>query len=184
MTILVCPLSRLEEMVAFHQPGRVISLLDPEWPFPDLGDRYRGRHLKLQVHDISDGSERLVAPGVSHVRALLRFLDGWTREPPLLIHCRAGISRSTATAFMAACFANPGTDEYVIARALRRAAPLARPNTALVALADAEMGRGGRMTDAISTTGRDLPWPEVEEGEPFHLVIRPSALDRPEPTIH
>lgn len=184
MTILVCPLSRVEEMIARHQPGRVISLLDPAWPFPELGDRYQGRHLRLQVHDICQADEHLVVPGVSHVRALLEFLGGWTRERPLLIHCRAGISRSTATAFIAACFANPGTDEYQIALALRRAAPQARPNTTLVALADAEMGRGGRMTAAIFTTGRDLPWPEVEEGVPFHLVIRPAAPGQPVPTTH
>jgi len=184
MTILVCPLSRVEEMIARHQPGRVISLLDPESPFPDLGDQYRGRHLRLQVHDICNAAEDLVAPGASHVRALLGFLGGWTREQPLLIHCRAGISRSTATAFIAACFVNPGADEYAIATALRRAAPLARPNATLVALADAEMGRGGRMTAAIFSTGRDLLWPGVEEGEPFHLVIRPSSQDQAAPTTH
>jgi len=184
MTILVCPLSRVEEMIACHQPGRVISLLDPEWPFPDLGDRYRERHLRLQVHDICDAQDDLVAPGVSHVRALLEFLGGWTRERPLLIHCRAGISRSTATAFIAACFVNPGTDEHQIALALRQAAPLARPNTTLVALADAEMGRGGRMTAAILRTGKDLPWPEVEEGEPFHFDVRPSTQVPPAPTTH
>lgn len=184
MTILVCPLSRVEEMIACHQPGRVISLLDPEWPFPELGDRYRGRHLRLQVHDIRDPEEHLVVPGVSHVRALLRFLDRWTRDRPLLIHCRAGISRSTATAFIAACFVNPGTDEDEIALALRLAAPLARPNTTLVALADAELGRGGRMTAAILTTGRDLPWPEVEEGVPFQLDIRASTQSLPAPITH
>src|SRR5687767_15898188 len=91
MTILVCPLSRVEEMVALHQPARVISLLDPEWSFPDLGDRYQGRHLRLQVHDICNAEDHLVVPGASHVRALLEFLDGWTRDRPLLIHCRAGI---------------------------------------------------------------------------------------------
>jgi predicted protein tyrosine phosphatase len=184
MTILVCPLSRVEEMVALHQPARVISLLDPDWPFPDLGDRYRGRHLRLRVHDICIAEDQLVAPGAAHVRALLEFLGGWSRERPLLIHCRAGISRSTATAFIAACFVNPGTDEHEIALALRRAAPLARPNTTLVALADAEMGRNGRMTTAMLTTGRDLPWPEVDEGVPFPLVVRPAGQDRPAPTTH
>jgi predicted protein tyrosine phosphatase len=184
MTILVCPFSRVEEMVALHQPARVISLLDPDWPFPDLGDRYHGRHLRLQVHDILNAEDHLVVPEASHVRALLEFLDGWTRERPLLIHCRAGISRSTATAFIAACFVNPGADEHEIALALRRAAPLARPNATLIALADAEMGRGGRMTAAIFTTGKDLPWPEVEEGVPFHFVVRPSVQHPPAPTTH
>jgi predicted protein tyrosine phosphatase len=170
MTILVCPLSRVEAMVAHHRPERVISLLDPEARFPELGPGYVGRHLQLACHDVHCAAEDLVAPGTDHVRALLDFLGGWTRGESLLIHCRAGISRSTATAYIAACFANPTTTEYHIATALRRAAPLARPNERLVQLADGELGRGGRMSEAIAVTGRDLPWIDVFEGEPFRLV--------------
>lgn len=169
MTILVCPLSRVGEMVALHRPARVISLLDPECSFPELGDQYDGRHLRLQVHDICDPEEAMVVPSAAHIGDLLEFLEAWDPQEPLLIHCRAGISRSTAAAFIAACLANPAADEYGIAIALRRTAPLARPNQALIALADTEMGRSGRMSAAIATTGRDLPWPDVEEGDPFHI---------------
>lgn len=171
MKILVCPLSKVTEMVALHTPGRVVSLLDPEWPFPDLGPSYAGRHLRLGFHDIQDPAEDLVVPSAEHVRGLLGFIMAWDRKEPLLIHCRAGISRSTAAAFIAACVANPDTPELEIAVALRRAAPLARPNEALIRLADSAMGRGGRMSEAIATTGRDLPWIDVEEGEPFHMPL-------------
>ena len=59
--------------------------------------------------------------------------------------------------------------ERDVALALRRASPAARPNQVMVALADAAMGRGGRMTKAISTTGRDLPWLLIDENLAFEL---------------
>jgi predicted protein tyrosine phosphatase len=90
----------------------------------------------------------------------------------MLIHCRAGIGRSTATAFIAACRHNPHTSELAIARALRRASSNSRPNETLVAMADAVMKRDGRMHRAISETGRGLPWIEVYENEPFEMPSR------------
>jgi predicted protein tyrosine phosphatase len=173
--IFVCPLSRVEEMIASHKPGRVISLLDPEWSFPELGDRYLGRHLRLRLHDICFPEESLVEPGTDHVDELLKFLGAWDKNEALLIHCRAGISRSTATAFIAACFAHPEIDEHEIAVVLRRVAPAARPNQRLIAMADRTMQRDGRMIAAITTTGRDLPWPDVEEGDSFGM---PSTYQR------
>ena len=171
MTIVVCPLSKVLDMIALHRPGRVVSMLDPEWPFPVLGPHYVGRHLRLSFHDIQVPMQNLVMPTAEHVRDLLEFLTGWDLQDPLLIHCRAGISRSTAAAYIAACSAHAAVDEHDIALALRRAAPLARPNEALVELADRALGRKGRMSAAIAHTGRDLGWIDVEEGEPFHMSV-------------
>ena len=158
-------------MVATHAPALVISLLDPDAPFPDLGESYQDRHMRIPVHDICLPQQGLVVPEATHVRELLRFLAGWDRSRPLLIHCQAGISRSTATAYVAACLAHPDQDEYQLALTLRRAAPLARPNGTIVALADREMGREGRMVAAIERTGKDLTWPGVEEGEAFTFSL-------------
>ena len=169
MMIIVCPLSRVRENVRRHQPDRVISLLDPDGDFPELGEEYRDRHLRLRLHDITIPGDDPFPPSPAHVAELLRFIAGWNRARPLLVHCHAGISRSTATAFIAACYVNPGVDEAAIAAALRSSAPLSRPNERLVQLADEAMGRGGRMTEAIRSTGRDLLWPMVEEGEPFRI---------------
>ena len=114
-----------------------------------------------------------MVPAAEHVADLLVFLTQWERRGPLLIHCRAGIDRSPATAFIAACLHNPDADEHEIAAALRLAGPLSRPNETLVGIADTAMGRDGRMRDAISDTGRGLPWLEIDEGEPFGM---PSAF--------
>jgi predicted protein tyrosine phosphatase len=172
MTIVVCPLSRVAETVAAHRPERVISMLNPEWTFPELGPQYAGRHLRLSFHDIHVAAANQVLPSAEHVRHFLRFIDAWDDQAPILIHCRAGISRSTAAAFIAACYTNPHVDEHDMAAVLRRAAPFARPNQRLVELADRELRRNGRMREAIEATGRELSWTDVEEGEPFRLVLR------------
>ena len=171
MTILVCPLSRVNELVASHAPARVVSLLDPGSPFPELGPRYAERHLRLSFHDVDAPLVDLRPATVDQAMQLVDFVAAWDRTAPILLHCRAGISRSTAAAFITACLANPETPEYDIAVQLRRVAPQARPNEALVRLADGVMGREGRMSEAIDRTGRHLSWIEIGEAEPFALSL-------------
>jgi predicted protein tyrosine phosphatase len=85
---------------------------------------------------------------------LIRFALDWDRRAPLLIHCWAGISRSTAAAFISLCALNPGADEYALAQKLRHASPTAYPNRRLVALADRALARSGRMSHAVEQIGR------------------------------
>ena len=177
-SILVCPLSRLPEVVATREPERVVSLLDPEFETPDLGPGYAGRHLRLAFHDAHLATAGSFPPSHDHVRELLSFLRAWSRQAPLLVHCRAGIGRSTAAAYVAACLHNPDADPLNIALELRRVAPLARPNETLVAVADDIMGRGGSMSRAVSATGRGLAWIEVDENVPFEL---PSIFEKRRP---
>jgi predicted protein tyrosine phosphatase len=167
--IFVCPLSKVDEMVARHKPARVVSLLDPHFTFPDLGPDYIGRHLQLRFHDIHVAAADEIAPSADHVARLIEFVSTLEPGEDLLIHCRAGISRSTAAAFITACCLYPDVPELDLAMALRRASPIARPNQVLVALADVALGRNGRMTDAITRTGRNLPWLEAFEGEAFEM---------------
>ena len=171
MKVLVCPLSKVEDLVVEHRPARVISMLDPDRTFPELGDDYSGRHLRLRFHDITLPAPDRVMPATEHIQEFLGFLDDWDETDVLLIHCRAGISRSTAAAYIAACYLHPDRDEHEIALELRRASALARPNGTLVRLADEVMGRQGRMTLAIEETGRGLEWMEIAEAEPFLLQI-------------
>ena len=172
MPIIVCPLSRAPELARDRRPSHVVSLLDPGSPFPSLPGYTDARHLRLPIHDIeaeTDGQDALCD---SRMRTILDFVGGWGREAPILIHCWAGISRSTATAYITACAHNPGADEAEIALALREASPTASPNRRFIALADAELGRGGRMRRAIDAIGRGPPWHEVGEATPFMLPSR------------
>ena len=96
------------------------------------------------------------------------FICDWDRAEPMVIHCFAGVSRSTAAAYIAACALSPKRDEFVVARGLRAASPTATPNARLVALADSALQRGGRMNEAIAAIGRGE---ECFEGTPFTLEL-------------
>ena len=169
MTLIVCPLSHVHTVVAERRPSHVITLLDPNSLIDPLDGYGEERHLRIGVHDIADITEGLLRPDEATVDAILTFGATWTGDAPLLVHCWAGISRSTATAFTLACERNPEVDPFEIAAAMRRASRTAKPNRRIVALADDKLGRGGRMVDAADSIGQGDPaW----EGEPFDLPIR------------
>lgn len=171
MAIIVCPLSRAPEIARERQPSHVVSLLDPGTAFPSLAGYGADRHLKLEVHDIEGEMDGFDACCDSRMRTILDFVSGWGRTDPILIHCYAGISRSTATAFITACAHNPEVDEEEIALALRAASPTASPNRRFIALADAELARSGRMNRAIEKIGRGGNWFEIGEAQPFTLAL-------------
>ena len=126
------------------------------------------RHLYLAVSDIIAPIPGQVLPERTHLDDLLAFVHAWDRAEPMVVHCYAGVSRSTAAAFIAACALNPARDELAIARAIRTASPTATPNARLVALADAALERSGRMNAAITEIGRGE---ECFEGTPFALEL-------------
>jgi predicted protein tyrosine phosphatase len=86
----------------------------------------------------------------------------------MVVHCFAGISRSSAAAFTAACALNPERDETQIARAIRSASPTAQPNARIVSIADRLLKREGRMIRAVESIGPGEP---ATEGHPFRIDL-------------
>jgi predicted protein tyrosine phosphatase len=168
MTIIVCPLSHVPEVIAARRPSHLVTLLGPASMIETPQGIEPERHLRLGLHDITDPAEDMILPTASHMGELLAFGAGWTGEAPVLVHCWAGISRSTASAFILACARNPKADEAMIAKALRRASPTAAPNRRLVALADDLLRRDGRMSRAVEAIGAG---DTTQEGRPFDLAL-------------
>jgi predicted protein tyrosine phosphatase len=151
--LIVCGLADVESLVAARRPSRLITLLDPATGLETPAGLSPEHHLRLDLNDISEPMEGMILPDEVAVRRILEFNAGWDAGAPMLIHCWAGISRSTATAFTVACARSPEAKERDIALALRRAAPHAAPNRRIVTLADALLGRGGRMVEAVDAMG-------------------------------
>lgn len=57
LKILVCPLSKVMNMIAIHAPERIGSLLDPNYLFPKTGPECSRLHLQLCFHDIHVATE-------------------------------------------------------------------------------------------------------------------------------
>ncbi len=162
MAIWISSLAEAPGLARQHKPARIVSLLSPYDTFPVFEGMHQDHHLQVPIHDIAQDIGEWRAPGESDAERLIRFVEGWDRAAPMLVHCWAGISRSTATAFITACIHNPATHEEEIAWAIRDASSTASPNVRLVAHADALLGRGGRMSAAISAIGRGAMHSEAE----------------------
>ena len=166
--IHICSLSRLHHTVKTTGARHVVTLLRDT----DLVQRPKGilatNHLILGMDDIATPIDGYVLPCDEHVTRLIEFVRGWDRVKPMVVHCYAGISRSTAGAYVTACALNPQRNELAIAQALRRASATATPNVRIVSLADRLLGRSGRMVAAIETIGSGAM---AAEATPFRLEL-------------
>ncbi|MBZ0216770.1 MAG: hypothetical protein K8F25_09475 [Fimbriimonadaceae bacterium] len=162
----MCSLRVLDDMVQRHKPSHLVTLINAD-TMPATPHQIEPHfHLKLAMNDIHQPREGLIPPDEMHVRNLIEFTANWDRKAPMIIHCWAGISRSTAAAYVAVCALNPAADEDRIARLLRASSPSATPNPRIVALADKILDRSGRMTKAVEAIGRGRT---AMEGEPFGI---------------
>lgn len=166
--IHVCPLSRIRDVTQSTGARSMVTLINPDYPVERPPEIAADRHLRLSLADIDVPVEDHVVPDARHVRELIGFARAWDRREPLLIHCYAGVSRSTAAAMIVTAALSPTRDEHDIARALREASPSATPNKLLIRHADALLSRGGRLVAAAAGIGRGA---DCYEGEPFAMEL-------------
>ncbi len=183
--LVVCSLAAVSEMVAATKASALISVLHPEL-IPDTPKTIApDQHFKLAIDDIEAPHEGLQHAELKHIDALCQFADTWhakttnhetssdltcdTSQGSLIVHCYAGISRSTAAAFVVLCALNPKVDELTIAKYMRNCSATAAPNRLIVSLGDEVLGRKGRMTKAIRSIDRSLSY---EPTHPFALQTK------------
>lgn len=146
--LAICGLDELDG----HQ-GRgvthVLSILDPEWPDPAAFEAF-DPHFRatLRFHDAIEPSPGVLLPQKADVETILAFGRDAGEGARLLIHCHAGISRSTAATLMILAQAHPHEREDAIAERLVEIRPQAWPNSRMIAFADELLDRGGRLVAA------------------------------------
>jgi predicted protein tyrosine phosphatase len=171
--IYVCPLRVLPDVVAGCSAGHLLTCLQSEIVVETPASIAPARHVRLDLDDIPRPIPGYVAPNALHIADLVRFARTWGGRGPAVIHCWAGISRSTAAAYISLCALNPEVPEQLIANLLREASPTAYPNRLMIALGDMALRRAGRMVEAVDLIGRG----EVAtEAQPFSLPADLSAL--------
>lgn len=139
---------------------RAISISDPQLrDFSDYEEEppegLPENALILHFHDIARPWDLYTMPTMEDVQKIARYARGCLGHK-VLCHCFAGISRSTAAAWIAYMSVMPKTEASVKLSAswvLERQA-IARPNKAMLARADDLFGLGGLM----SKTSRDFPY--------------------------
>lgn len=169
--IHICAWRALDRHVRAVSATHVVSLLGiegrPRTP-PGIDPAH---HLDLEVDDIAGHLAGYIVPDEAHVARLLDFARTWNETGPVIVHCYAGVSRSTAAALAMMCLYNEGR-EYEAARLLRERAPHARPNRRIVHLTDRALGLDGRLIDAVDAIGAGDPY----DGR-ARTVVLPSRLD-------
>jgi predicted protein tyrosine phosphatase len=144
----------LEELDAHGAAGvsHILSILDPDWPEP-AAFRAFDPHLRttLYFHDAIEPGPHIVLPAKADVETILAFGRDLGQDlRHLLIHCHAGISRSTAAMAMILAQAFPQLSEAEIVDRLFAIRPQAWPNSRMIGFADELLGRDGRFTAAVA----------------------------------
>ena len=125
--IHVSSLNALGSVAARLASFDLLTLLSPGHPETDWSGLACERHIRLAFHDVIEPLPGLVAPDRDVMQAILNFGRAGSNQRAMLIHCWAGISRSSAAAFAIACDRNPGFEREIAAE-LRRRAPSVTPN--------------------------------------------------------
>jgi len=162
--VTICGIDEL----GLHCDGRVthvLSILDPGWPEPDaFGDFDPHQRLELRFHDVIEAGAGWTAPERQDVELLLTFGRELTevRDPHLLVHCHAGVSRSTAAAALILAQARPDRPAEEALHTVVRRRPRAWPNLRIIEIGDGLLGRRGEIVEVVRAYYRRVlerePW--------------------------
>jgi predicted protein tyrosine phosphatase len=143
----------LDELIGHQGRGvtHILSILDPEWPDPAAFQAF-DPHFRaiLRFHDAIEPDPDVLLPQKGDVEAILTFGRDAADAGGLLIHCHAGISRSTAATLMILAQAHPDEREDGLADRLLQTRPQAWPNSRMIEFADELLDRRGRLVAAIA----------------------------------
>jgi predicted protein tyrosine phosphatase len=165
----VCGLAAVPDTVNAVRATHLMTVINAQTQVDTPREIESARHLKIAINDISVPQDGLVHPREDHIVKILQFARDWDHSGPMVVHCWAGISRSTAAAFITLCALNPDSSEAKIANQIRAASSTATPNALMVSIADDLLGRGGKMVDAVLEIGQGQM---AMAGIPFTLRSR------------
>lgn len=143
----------LDELATFAADGvsHVISIIDPTIAEPPTFAGYPPhRRDTFRFDDVIDPRPGFAPPVSDDIERLLDIGEQFARESPdhLLVHCHAGISRSTAASAILLAQFNPGR-ELAAFELIRRIRPRSWPNSRMVQIADSLLSRDGSLVDAL-----------------------------------
>jgi predicted protein tyrosine phosphatase len=149
----------IPELAVHRDAGvtHVLSILDPGTPDPPAFAEFAPHHrLALRFHDIIDPASDQIAPAEPDVAQLLEFGRQLDRDaaPHLLIHCHAGVSRSTASAALILAQADPQRPARDVFDMISQLRPRAWPNLRILEFGDVLLGRGDELVKAASVVYR------------------------------
>ncbi len=140
--VFVCPLDEAGTLSKRIRATLLVSISDPERrkATQDRLGKITSRLCPLDFHDIEREAPGLVAPSEQHITSALSDLHNVPRHRPILVHCHAGISRSSAVAIVLAVARHKQAGEpadravSIGISQVHAATPHARPNMKIIEL--------------------------------------------------
>jgi predicted protein tyrosine phosphatase len=142
-SITIAPLSAVSSVYRRLPLSHAVSILGPQdrESFPYIKAE---NLLRLEFDDVGYTSDFGQAASPEDISKLISFARSWAGLGNLLIHCRAGTSRSPAAALIAlAAIESSNFDE--LAKSLLLAKNYYRPNSTMLRLADQHLSTGSSL---------------------------------------
>lgn len=165
--LTICGIPELDKHCAAGVT-HILSIHDPDLADPPEFAGYPPHNrLALRFHDIIEPQPSRIAPSQGDVERLLEFGRelGTAPDAHLLVHCHAGVSRSTAAAALILAQAAPERPAHAVFEAIIRMRPRAWPNLRILEFGDRLLGRNGEILAAVPAVYRGVldRQPEMEE---------------------
>ena len=166
-SITIAPLASVEAVQRRQTISHAISILGPKdgINFPII----RAPHvLQLSFYDVGYTSAFGTASTTENISDLIEFARIWAGKGNLLVHCKAGTSRSPAAAMIALAsidIPNFG-DRLAHLLALRN---YYRPNTTMLRIAETLLHKKEALIEAARRTIKDVP-PQTVSAATFKLT--------------
>jgi predicted protein tyrosine phosphatase len=161
--IKICNLGNAPDHIV-NWSTKAISLLDPDTTM--AGFSPGPRHLILYFHDVAYTVAGFMAPTRKEFRKILEFSRSFVDEDRVLVHCHAGMSRSTAVAI--AILINHGMDHVDAFNKVKVVRPMLWPNSLITKFTDDHFKLNGELIQLCETY-------KVEDLKTF--AIQPDAGD-------
>lgn len=134
----------------------VVSLIDPDWPDITAFETFdTHERIIFRCHDIIDPLPGMTPPGEELVRDVLEVGKNISEssangeEVRLLIHCRKGVSRSSAAMLSVLCQIYRDEPVKTLYDRLRLIRPQAWPNSVMVGFIDDQLGYQGALLEGL-----------------------------------
>jgi len=156
--LLICGIDQLDEYCA-ADISHIVSILDPDCAEPDIFRRFaQHQRLDLRFHDIIDERAGMVAPNGDDIERSLKFGRSVNSRSTgrILVHCYAGLSRSTAAAVLLLAQAQPNRPPEMAVTEMLKLKPRAWPNVRMIELGDESLRCEGKLIRAVRRHYADM----------------------------
>jgi Predicted protein tyrosine phosphatase len=150
---------RYDAVLTIEDPGQRNPLRFHVAPHPE--------HLVMKFEDVDFAEPTVALPREEHVAAAIEF-GRRHREGSVLVHCKAGIARSTALALAIIADRMGHGREHEAVAELLLVRPEAVPNLLILSMADKLLGREGALVSA---------WMAVEESDEDYAEHRRQKVE-------